>query len=359
MQRILATFVLLAGASLLRAQTTQPALAALDRDVQGLFTGISQSVVRVNVPVLIPNRIAEQEHPFFKYRSLIDPKLLAQLEAARARGGARVYIEQRPATTQSSTQAAGGEMNRIPMPATTIVNAEFIGLVLNKTGDVLVPLHIDTAYLPSPRLQVTLDGEHVTTGVVVASDRSTSLSVIRLAQAAGEPVRFAKARPALGGLVMLLSPTRRAARLSVWAGGNDDNAVVVNLSGEVAGLVRNGHALYPTTLTPIIGQLVAGQKVQRARLGVAIRDVPPEDPLRTRLTALGARAAARVEEVMGNSPAEQAGIKPGDLIIGFADEPVEDVASFAAAIANHRGRTVLRIIRDGQEQSIPVNLQAD
>ena len=87
-----------------------------------------------------------------------------------------------------------GEASRIPLPPqTTTINAEFIGLVLDTRGDVLVPLYIDAAYLKGP-LQVTLDEKSVTSANVVAADRLTSLTVIRLAQPAGQPVTFAADR---------------------------------------------------------------------------------------------------------------------------------------------------------------------
>ena len=357
---ILATLsMVLAGSGMAHAQTTAPAsapaaLAALDRDVQQLFRRVQQRTVRVSVPIHLPASM-QQEHPLAKWGERFDSKLKQQLDAARARG-AEIYVEQRPATTQAT--AVNGEGMRVPLPATTVVDAEFIGLVINESGDVLVPLHIDPAYAP-PKLLVTLDEQHVTTATVIGSDRLTSMSVIRLAEPPEGAVQFASSKPAAGSMVLLLSPTRRAARLSVWTGGTQENAVVVNLNGEIAGIARNGHVLYPGTILPITEQLIETGRVDRATLGVYIRDVPPQDPRRAELAALGARAAALVVEVAPQSQAQRAGVQRGDLIIGFAGEAVEDVATFAAAIASRRGKTDLRIIREGKEQTIAVDLQPE
>ena len=358
-QRILpAVWVVLSASALVSAQATRPSLNGLDSDVQQLFRDAQQRIVRVTVPITLPTRVLEQEHPLTKWGGQLDPALRQKLEVARARGEPiRVFIERRPATS-TAPSAQTGESSRIPFPATTVVNAEFLGLVLNKTGDVLVPLYIDRAYLQSP-LRVALDDRRMTSAIVVGADRQTSLSVIRLNQPAGEPVRFADSKLAAGSVVLSLSPTRRTARLSVWSGG-DENSVVVNTGGEIAAIVRNGHTLYPRTFMPIVEQLLSdNHTVRRAQLGVYIRDVANEDSQRGKLALLGARAAARVEDIEENSVAHRAGLQVGDLIIGLGNEPIEDVVSFAAAIANRRGKTDLRIIREGKEQTIAVDLQAN
>src|SRR6185437_10885335 len=159
------------------AQATRPALDAIERDVRTLYQSSQRQIVRVTVPIILPTRIVEQEHPLVKWRAQIDPKIL-QVLAAQQRGGApMVFVEPpRPATTQSATPSAAqpstrssnqastqamtsaqmGDAGRIPLPPqTTTINAEFIGLVLDTGGDVLVPLYIDKDYLKGP-LQVTL-----------------------------------------------------------------------------------------------------------------------------------------------------------------------------------------------------------
>ena len=351
----LATAFLMLTASLLRAQSTQPALASLDRELQQLYRQAQERTVRVIVPIRLPTTLLQQEHPFSKWN--LSPELREKLaEAARSQGG--VYLEQRPSTTQNgNAQPPPAETQRIPLPPqTAVINAEFIGLILDDRGDVLVPLHIDAAYLEGP-LHVTVDDRRVTSATVVAADRQTSLSVIRLAQPAGQTAKFAQAKPAIGSLLLLISPTRRAARLGVWSGGAEDNAVLLNLNGEFAGIVRNGHALFPSTFLPVVQQLVRGEKVQRAQLGILIREVAPDDPRRSQLNALGSRPAAKIDEVFDNSAAARAGLLKDDLIVSMGDEPVEDIATFAAAIANQRGKTPFRIIRNGAEQTVIVDLQ--
>jgi membrane-associated protease RseP (regulator of RpoE activity) len=330
--------------------TTQPALASLDAEIQQLYRDAQESTVRVQVPIRI-----SVDHPFIKWRMQLDPELRRQLEAPRNRGESlRMYV-QAPASQPVQTTP---EANRIPIPSpSAVITVEYVGLVLNAQGDVLLPLYIDKSYLDSP-LQVSLNERLATTAKVVASDRQTSLSIVRLADATGTPCRFAASLPPTGALLLMMSPTRRAARLALWTGGQDDNAILINRNGEIAGIVRNGHPLFPSTFMPVVEQLLSSGTVRRAQLGVRIHEVPADDPRRVKIPALGARPAARVEEVLPDSAAATAGLQMDDMILSIGGEAVEDVATFAANIANRRGRTELLILRDGREQSIVVDLQA-
>jgi hypothetical protein len=332
----------------LSAQSTLPALTALDHDTQQLYRATQSHIVRVLVPVRIPTA-----HPLIKWRMQFDRDLQNQLEQARASDDSQRFFVQ-PATTQSSSAP---EASAPPTPAVTTINVECLGMILNTHGDVLLPLFIDPAYVQ--QVQVTVDERDVTKGTVRSVDRQTGLTILRLAKPAGKPVRFAQVKPEPGSLVLMLAPTRRSARLSVWTGGVDDNStILVNAAGEFAAIVRNGHALYPATFLPIVDQLLKSGMVQRARLGVDILEVPIDDPQRLKFPALGARSAAYVDAVLPDSPAAKAGIQPGDLILSVAGEAVADIPTFAAAIANRRGRTSLLLLRDGQEHTLTVDLQA-
>jgi S1-C subfamily serine protease len=181
---------------------------------------------------------------------------------------------------------------------------------------------------------------------------------VRLAEPAGEAARFSKSRPSPGSIMLMLSPTRRQARLGLWTGpGQEENAIVVDRAGRVAAIVRNGQALYPTAFAPVVEQLLAGGVVRRAQLGVQIMAVRGDDPQRMQVKELGARPAARVVDVLAGSVAAKAGIRAGDLILSLAGEAVEDIPTFAAALANKSGPTELLVLRDGQPRKIVVDLK--
>ncbi len=67
---------------------------------------------------------------------------------------------------------------------------------------------------------------------------------------------------------------------------------------------------------------------------------------------------ARILEVFPNSPAEQAGLRPGDRIVAFDGEPVSAARPLTEHVRRHRpGDTVrLTVIRDGEERTVSVTL---
>ncbi len=324
-------------------QPAHPLLAALDQECQQLYQQAESRMVRVMVPVPVP---------VDEFLARVEPRVRAQLKA----NSPRLFV-QAPAT--QSVQVAP-QSNLIPLPsANATMNVEFAGLILNQKGDVLLPLFIDPAFVQSS-LVVNVDGRRATTARVVGADRLTALTIVRLAEPAGEDAKFTRARPALGALMLMVSPTQRAARLGMWTGsgaGEDENAIVINREGRVAALMRNGHALYPSTFAPIIDQLLAAGVVRRAQLGVQITAVRADDPLRVQMKQLGARPAARVVDVLEESAAAKGGLQPGDLILSLGGEAVEDIPTFAAAMANKNGPTELHILRGGEARTIVVDLK--
>jgi S1-C subfamily serine protease len=78
-----------------------------------------------------------------------------------------------------------------------------------------------------------------------------------------------------------------------------------------------------------------------------------------RYAALGARSAARVDAVLPDSAAAEAGMQTGDVIVAVGGEPVEDVPTFAAAIAAREGATELTVLRNGKQRGITVDLQPE
>jgi hypothetical protein len=334
-----------ATATTASAPSAHPNFAAFDAECQQLFRHAEARIVRVHVPVPVP---------VDEFLARFDPKLRAQLKP----NAPRLFV-QAPATTQQAAVQVAPESNLIPLPSVNAtLNLEFAGLVLNREGDVLLPLFIDPTFVRSP-LMVNVDDRQATTARIVGADRQTALTIVRLAEAAGEPATFTKSRPPPGSLMLMIAPTRRAARIGVWtgAGAPDEHAILVNREGRVAAFVRNGRPLYPSTFAPVVDQLLNGGVVRRAQLGVQIMAVRSDDPQRVQLKELGARPAARVMDVLENSPADRGGLRRGDVILSLAHEPVEDIPTFAAALANKSGPTELLILRDGKPHKVVVELK--
>jgi serine protease Do len=106
------------------------------------------------------------------------------------------------------------------------------------------------------------------------------------------------------------------------------------------------------TFRRVVFTLVTEGRVRRAYLGVVVASRPAR-------AQDGFEGGAGVESVAPNSPAERAGIRPKDVIVGFGEEPVssnDDLLSRLDESAIGRDAT-LRVLRGGREQSLWVRPQ--
>ena len=102
---------------------------------------------------------------------------------------------------------------------------------------------------------------------------------------------------------------------------------------------------------PLLMQLLRQRK---PRLGAAIADAASQAAKHPGIPASG----AYVGRVRPGSPAEQAGLRPGDVITGLGGQPIfraDDVHQLIAQVP--QGRAVsLTYLRDGQERETLVRL---
>ena len=106
------------------------------------------------------------------------------------------------------------------------------------------------------------------------------------------------------------------------------------------------------TFRRVVFTLVTEGRVRRAYLGVVVASRPAR-------ARDGFEGGAGVESVAPNSPAERAGVRPQDVIVGFGEEPVrsnDDLLSRLDESAIARDAT-LRVLRGGREQSLRVRPQ--
>jgi S1-C subfamily serine protease len=126
----------------------------------------------------------------------------------------------------------------------------------------------------------------------------------------------------------------------------DGRGRVVGINTAVAGIGVGLAVPVNSTTRRIIYSLLHDGRVRRAYLGL----VSTPAPLRPQLSErFGQRTALRVVEVIGGSPASQAGLQPGDLVLAVDGKPLRDAQSlqrlmFADAIGR---RTEITAIRNG------------
>ena len=92
------------------------------------------------------------------------------------------------------------------------------------------------------------------------------------------------------------------------------------------------------------------------RIGLALAPLSPD--LRNQLDVPDGTQGAVVRNVEPGSPADQAGLQAGDVIVGVGDKQVTSPSEAANAIrgASKDHAVALRIIRNGQPVFVGVNL---
>ena len=136
-----------------------------------------------------------------------------------------------------------------------------------------------------------------------------------------------------------------------------------NLKGEVVGIntaiIQGGQGIgfaTPIQLAKsVLDQLKEKGKVTRGWLGVYIQPLTPDA---AENLGISGRRGALVSDVTSGGPAEKAGIRSGDVIVGFNGKEIRDEHELPQAVAVTKpGTTVnVRLIRGGKETTVKVTI---
>ncbi len=165
----------------------------------------------------------------------------------------------------------------------------------------------------------------VTAGIVSAVDRAIGAASMVQTDAAINPGNSGGPLVDSQGRVIGIND-----QIFSQGGGNDGVGFAVSI--DLAVLVAD--------------QIVAGEQVQLAFLGVSTNEGPSAEP------------GALVQEVVAGSAAEAAGVVVGDLIVAVDGRPVQDIGDLRVRIINTRpGTTVtLDVIRGGELTKLEATL---
>jgi S1-C subfamily serine protease len=138
---------------------------------------------------------------------------------------------------------------------------------------------------------------------------------------------------------------------------------LVDLAGRVVGmnssrLTRmNSAALPVATLRRVAATLVTHGRVRRGYLGIGTQQVPLAAALAQK-AGLTQDAALLIVTVEPGSPAEQAGLLIGDLIVALAGQPVTDVDALRAQLgADRLGKALpIKLLRGGEPRDVSVTV---
>jgi Do/DeqQ family serine protease len=129
------------------------------------------------------------------------------------------------------------------------------------------------------------------------------------------------------------------------------------LSG-TGGNIGIGFAIPSNMVREVVEQLLEHGDVQRGRIGIAIQDVTPG---LAQALELATDRGALVTQVEPGSPAEQAGIKPGDVVVAIDEQSIDSSADLRNAVGLVRAGSTISVtaLREGERRTVRATIAAD
>jgi serine protease Do len=262
------------------------------------------------------------------------------------------------------------------------------GMILDKEGHVLTNYHV---VKDVDQITVELADRRTFEAAIVSSDPQTDVAILRLKGSVpkdlatielgdSDAMRVGDMVEAVGapfGLLQtvtqgIISATGRSNVgiadyedfLQTDAAINPGNSggPLVNMHGEVIGMnsaiatsmgqfAGVGFAIPSAMIKAMLPKLIKGEKIVRGQLGVAIQDLTKN---LAKHFGLSETQGALVSQVNKGSPAEKAGIKPGDVIIRYDGKAVANVRQLRNMVANTppNKEAAVTIVRDGKERTL-------
>ena len=138
---------------------------------------------------------------------------------------------------------------------------------------------------------------------------------------------------------------------------------LVNSAGEVVGIntamIRPAQgicfAIASNTAKFVAGWLIKDGKIRRSYIGVAGQNVPVHRRI-VRFYGLALETGVLVVSVEKNSPAERAGVRDGDLIVAFNDQPIGSVHHLHKVLVGEQIgiNASLTIVRHTEKLELPI-----
>ena len=259
------------------------------------------------------------------------------------------------------------------------------GVIVSPDGYILTNNHVVEG---AAELTVTLPDKREFKGKIVGTDPKTDLAVVKIDAKNLPSVKWGDASKLQVGEYVLaignpfgLNSTVTLGIVSALGRGQmgitqyedfiqtdaainpgNSGGALVNTNGELVGintaiLSRTGGyqgvgLAVPTSMAePVFDSIVKTGKVVRGFLGIGIQDVTQD---LAKSFSLKEAKGALVSNVAEDSPAEKAGIKQGDVIIGFQGAPIDGAAALQRAVTRMAVGTkvTMKVIRDGHEKEL-------
>ncbi|MEW5795229.1 MAG: trypsin-like peptidase domain-containing protein [Candidatus Zixiibacteriota bacterium] len=130
------------------------------------------------------------------------------------------------------------------------------------------------------------------------------------------------------------------------------NAAITSPTGSSVGI---GFAIPINLARAIVPDLIATGKPSRGWLGVQMSDVNERQAKRLGLNAV---RGVVIDSVFVGSPADQAGIQPGDVVVKFNNQEVVNGSQFSVLVSTLRqGNTIpVEVVRDGKHVNLKTTI---
>ncbi len=266
------------------------------------------------------------------------------------------------------------------------------GVVLTKDGYILTNAHVIEG---ATAIKVTFADRKVRTATVIGRDRQKDVALVKvdgvtnLATAAlgssksmavgdqvvaiGNALALPGGPTITTGIVSALDRTIEADNGALEGLIQTDAAInpgnsggpLVNARGEVIGMntaiLRNtnniGFSIAIDRIKPVLDKLRKGEKDNGPRTFLGVKTQTMNETIRQQYSLSVSKGALVVEVTVG-SPADNIGMRPGDIVTRFAGQAVEKSEALGELVrGNKAGKDVqIEWVRDGKRQSATVTL---
>ncbi|MHB0925431.1 MAG: Do family serine endopeptidase [Gallionellaceae bacterium] len=264
------------------------------------------------------------------------------------------------------------------------------GVIVSPDGYILTNHHVVEA---ADQIEVALADGRKTRAHVIGSDPETDLAVIKVelpgslpAITFGHPERaqvgdmvlaignpFGVGQTVTMGIISALKRSHLGLNtfesfIQTDAAINPGNSggALVDVSGNLIGInsaiyspnggsLGIGFAIPASIAKKTMEQIIQSGSVTRGWIGAGVQELTPE---LAESFKLGSTKGVLITEIIRNSPAEQAGIKTGDILIAIDDQAIDDWNTMLETVANLPPGKVItaRLMRNGVATSLPIKI---
>jgi serine protease Do len=330
-----------------------PSLEALNRERRALVKSVIPSVVAVKTSKKVSTRREYQLDPF------------------------EFFFRNRP-------------QFRSPRDETLVQNSLGSGVIVTNEGHIITNSHVvtDNEGNPVDQIEVQLSDGQAKKARLVGADSQVDLAVLKIDDTGVKPLKLADSDTVQPGDFVLaignpfgfeetvtdgiISSKGRPNRTDFFGDLIQTNAAInpgnsggplINLRGEVIGINTAiasttggsqgiGFAIPSNTVRTALESLLKQGRIIRGYLGIQSRALQPDD-------ISSDTEGVTVADVMPGSPAAQAGVQPGDVILKFEGRDVKNIDALRTFVAQTplNKQVQLEIVRNGKPLKVTTQIK--